>query len=314
MSYLKFWLWTILGMLMFVAALGVVSYYKQPLIHYVGQTNVTPEQYVSLDSYDEPLKPKSSPYSYLVKNTDGVLTFYYDFYSSKDFGFLAKTDGGILDNRAYYTFISSLTSTFRGWGIIVYLAVMLVAYILIVRKRRQITRGMRQLVHWWEKQSDRKYQFVDSHYITSAPNLDYGDGILCVRSWRVDKKQLKSLVRETAWKDSQLTSIKNPSQNDYNGIHGCRLGSNVWQKSTVMGIVELRGKYAYHPDGVVRAENCKILGLFISNGYQKLGRILANKYQVPVMFDDSPIEGYLHWLYSDNGQKGMQHNFELLKG
>jgi hypothetical protein len=116
-----------------------------------------------------------------------------------------------------------------------------------------------------------------------------------------------------SWDDRSIIADKNPQKDNPNGIYGYRLGASIKQSGKVMGIAVFNGEYNYHPDGVVRAEHCEVLGFLISKGFERTARFISNKYGLPVYMGEETISAYYDWLFCEEGQKAMQSNYELLK-
>lgn len=285
-------------------------------IHYKGKTVLTAEQYVDVVKGANVIPTEDN---FLTESENGDLVFTYDFYSTESYTFLVNRGLESKFTRMLNTVGGSL---YEGRFAIGAWFGLIIGVLIFVKVRKlsqhKIISFVRRIIAQLEKWNDRRCKDVPFAQIKTAPTLNLiynAQGILSIRSWSVNRHgDLKSIVQGTKWDSKEFMADKNPGKDDDSGIYAYRLGSNIKQQSTVMGIVELDGKYEYHPDGIIRAEHCKILCLFISKSYQKLGRLLSNKYAVPLFFDDTPEIAYLHWLYSEVGQKSLQHNYELLKG
>ena len=307
----KFWTYWILWMLAMLAILFVASY-GTPQTHYIGQTTVTPEQYAEVASDGNTMSPKYNTLSIV----DGGFIFKYDFYSKKDYGFLNKNVKSLADVQ----FIHNLKLEFSGgslWLVVVFIILFGVFYYYASNKRGKMQKFITAMNHRAERKRDKKIPVTENANIIAKPSdikLNGNQGIVAVRSWKVDDKGvLTSIIQNTKWNGNEIKADKNPDKDGVKGIYGYRLGANIKQSSTVMGIVELNGKYEYHGEGIVRAEHCKVIGLFLSKGLERTARFLSNRYNVPVYLDENSEVAYLSWLYSEEGQKALQHNYELLK-
>lgn len=180
---------------------------------------------------------------------------------------------------------------------------------------------------FWQWLTDRVIRWRDRRFpepvgrwnVVSSSDLDIDlpsvSGLVGLRKWNVNKHGiLKSTAIGTEWAGNQLHAHKVPEKGDMNGIYGYCLGSPVDRGGRVTGIVELSGKFEYHPEGVVRAEYCRILGFFVSSAYQRLGRAISARYRVPVCFEDTLYGSYMEWLNSPAGVDALRHNAEILRG
>lgn len=288
----------------FLVAVSIYTVSK-PMTHYKGESIVTPNQAIELLQITKFEKPMSANY---IVIKDDVLAFNYDFYRDNKIDYLNGKPTTPFDNVFVHAWIT--------YWLTPYLLVFIVILWYWYFHQRKVNRWFDDIRIKIESFLDKRFPEVSGSIRKPQEiSVDGQNGILCVRSWRYNEEaNLISTAQSTVWNNGQeLVADKRPSKDDMKGIYAFRLGASISQKASVMGIVVMDGKYESHPDGVVRAEHCKIIGLFLSRGYQKLGRNLSLKYKVPVSFDIRPEQGYLHWLYSKNGLKGLQHNFELLK-
>ena len=307
--YYYFWLFIIVSLI----AVCLFNYYDNPSTHYIGEKIVTPEEYTEVMSSEIML---SSKYNILTSNEDGSLKFTYDFFSLGDYNYLNKRPHYLGDIPLFYNIKRAFTRE-STWVLVPVVSIFLVVYYYVIYKRGKIYRMATTVTHYFEHQRDRKIPLVVKAVVVTKPSdikLNGNNGIIVVRSWKVDNKgTLTSIVQNTKWKNNELVADKHPDRDGVKGIYGYRLGANIKQSSTVMGVVELNGKYEYHAEGIVRAEHCKMIGFFMSKGLERTARFISNKYNVPVYLDESSEVAYLGWLYSEEGQKSLQHNFELLK-
>lgn len=309
----KFWFYWCLFLIGVVVSTSLFTYYGKPQTHYIGEEIVTIDELVIVLQSDETLAPK---YNKITAEEDGSLKFTYDFYSQEDYEFLNKNERSFGDSVFIYSLKRSLTSDSTIFVALAGIAFFVLYYYAMYR-RGKVNKFATNLIHRYERHRDKKMTLVDKYNIAANPSdikSNGSNGIIAVRSWKVDSKgTLTSIVQETKWNGNELKSDKNPDKDGVRGIYGYRLGANIKQSSTVMGIVELNGRYEYHPDGIVRAEHCKMLGFFMSNGLERTAKFISNKYNTPVYLDESSEVAYLSWLYSEEGQKALQHNYELLK-
>lgn len=317
---------TLALLLIIIIVVAVLSFteYKPEEIHYKGESTLTTAQLYELmklprdeDGY---LKDINHTREFYYKIEDDSIVFTYDFYSKIQFSFLeVKSIGDFSDNPVFYGFISRYGE--EGYGQWIAMAAILA---IIGVGTLWASRNQRKTIAFINKILGMTYERIDSHYPEvstynivnnfSKFNTSEAKGIICARSWKPNKEgNLKSLVQDTVWKDREINADKNPSQDNWSGVYAYRVGSLLVQKSDIIGIVEMDGKYEYHPDGVVRSEHCKILGLFIRSSRPRLGKLLSNKYSVPVYFCNTAVEGYLDWLYSDYGFQSLKHNSEILE-
>jgi hypothetical protein len=301
-----FWGWYFIGI---VVILVIVTVFQKDSFHYVGKTVITLEQYEEITANIE-LNKKSN---YITPTAEGDLLT-YDFYSTVDqFEFLVLKP---------YTFTDSAVFTVvKEVGLNSPIPYLIGAYIftwyLVNYKRGWVYKIETKIKHYFEKQADKKIPLMVNHRLVTAPTgigIDGEKGIIVLRSWGVDNKGiLKSLIQNIKWDGKVLTADKNPNKDNPKGIYGYRLGVGIKQQGKVMGIVALEGEYSYHSEGIVRAEHCKILGFLMSKGFERTARFISNKYNVPTYLDESAEVAYYNWLFSEGGQKALQHNYELLK-
>lgn len=277
--------------------------------HYKGDEELTFDKFVSISGKGIPTNDNT----YVEHTEDGTNIYHYDFFSNEDYN-LDRTKVSITNNFA--------VEAVRENGMMLLLSIGGMAGFIFALNHgmisaRKIHRLVERINGFLQRRFDKRYPEATSHYICANPPavpVDNLKGILCVRSWGVDKQgTLTSIVQSTKWDSHELIATKKPGKTDDNGIYAYRLGSSIRMDSKVMGIVELDGKYEYHPDGIIRAEHCRMLCLFTSKPYQRMGRLVSWKYNLPLYYGDTPEIAYLKWLYSEPGQKCLQYNYQLLK-
>ena len=301
-----FWGWYFIGI---IVILAVITVLQKDSYHYVGKDIITLEQYEEITANIE-LNKKSN---YITPTAEGDLLT-YDFWSTVDqFDFLdlkpyAFTDSAVFTAAKEVGLNSPFPYLIGGY---------LFVWYLVNYKRGWVNKIAVKIRHYFEKRADKKIPLMGNHRLVTTLagiNADGEKGIIIVRSWGVDKKGvLKSLFQNTTWDGKVLTADKNPNKDNPKGIYGYRLGVSIKQQGKVMGIVALEGEYSYHAEGIVRAEHCKILGFLMSKGFERTAKFISNKYNVPTYLDESAEVAYYNWLFSEEGQKALQHNFELLK-
>jgi len=315
---LDWWVKYILGLSVLMVALTFFSYYKTTLNHYIGKAVVTPEQYTEIMSNGiEKGLGNQYKYNIVTINEEGIVTFEYDFYSGESYDYLTSKERSILDMPLIYS-IKRLFASGGGsfWVVLLVGIVWVVFYYYLTVKKGKLFKLLAKIKHWLERESDKRIEEVKNAIVTTDVSYikPQGNGIVGVRSWKVDKKgTLVSIYTGTKWDGKELKSDKKPDKDGVKGVYAYRLGANLHMTATVLGIVELDGNYEYHAEGVVRAEHCKIIGFFMSKGLERTARFISNKYSVPVLLANDSEIAYMDWLYSEQGQKALQHNYELLK-
>lgn len=280
------------------------------LYHYIGKTVITPEQYVELA-----VNNVSNDGQATLTQVDIGLSLKYDFYSSKSYDFLSFSDTkGFWDTPDVNTLRTAFSSTS---GMVVASIVICIALLILgYRYQRRVLDSAMGLYRAFLRLKYRRLKGLSGgvviDLINSFPQADC-KGIIAVRSWRCSSKGvLTSLVHSVIWKKTALEADALPEKANFSGVYAYRLGAPATQQGEVMGLVEMRGRFWYHPDGVVRAESCNILCLFLHNASDKLSQHLSVKYGVPVCTANTSDEAYVSWLFSKQGLQGLQHNMELL--
>lgn len=270
--------------------------------HYQGKTIVTSEQYATL-AIATTANNGTATLAPSMKLT-------YDFYSSKQYDFLnSKSVEGFWDNPA----VSSLRIVFGGTfkNVIAGIVIGGMLIFLLYRYQRKVLNAALRFYKSFLRFKYRRLSVANGNVVTDFQVSC--KGIVAVRSWRCSSKGiLTSLVHSTVWKRTALEADALPQKENFSGVYAYRLGAPAVQQGEVMGLVEMRGRYWYHPDGVVRAESCNILCLFLHNASGKLSQHLSVKYGVPVCTANTSDEAYVSWLFSKQGLQGLQHNMELL--
>ena len=305
-----------------LAGIVVAVANKPDYTHYKGDTIITAEQYAQVVAENRIVPRTDYNYIEAIEGDSSSVCFIYDFYSYDEdieYTFLLQQDRGIIDHPALYIMGRTLREAFvETWHFMILIAGIFGAIFYIRSKKpRLIMRLLKRVEHFIESKYYSKIKDAKGNIVTDVNmiNLTGSGGIICVRCWEVDKDGcFKSVGRGTKWDKKELYAGTVPDKDGLSGVHAYRLGTYPRIKSKVLGIVELNGKYEYHVDGVVRAEHCKIYGLFMSKGYKRIGNFLSSKYEVPIYFADTPEQGYLKWLYSKHGIEAINHNYEILKG
>lgn len=310
-----------------------IQQYKQGSIHYEGETILTTEQLYELMSLprdeDDNIKDIDNVYEFYYKIKDDSVVLTYDFYSSLEFNYLKNKgiEKYLWDSPPFAylidgwekDWIENKNELIKNCSIMVIVILLLWYFIYwIEHNQTKALKYANKFGGFIFKKLDDRLPIVDKYnVINTFDKFDINNinGIVCTRSWKPDGQgNLKSLVKATKWESNELYSDKNPDKDNRHGIYAYRVGALLEQKGDIIGIVEMDGKYQYHPDGVVRTEHCKILGLFVRSSRQRLGKLLSNKYNVPVYFCNTAVEGYLDWLYSKFGMLSIQHNSKILEG
>ena len=289
--------------------LSVFSYYRIPQTHYIGETPITPEQFTDITSHSASSISMFKKENYIT-TINGQFAYSYDFYSVNSYPYLTSRQRSFKDSMVVHFFFTNNNWLPDAIMIVLFAGV---AY-LLTNKRNKIYEIKNKIVHYLEHRHDNKI-IVSGGRITYKPNnLTIGEskGIIAVRSWKLEKGVIKSIVQDTKWDNNELIADKLPNKNGITGIYGYRLGAFIKQSGNIMGIVEFNGQYEYHADGIIRAEHCKIIGFFMSYGLPNTARKVSIKYNVPVYLDESPEVAYISWLYSAQGQSALQYNFNLL--
>ena len=306
LTQIKNLVYSLLALVIVVSALAVASGARTTYkYHYIGKT------YITSDEYAQCALVVNTGTSKLVKTSSGLL-FTYDFYGNVSYDFLDSTaiTNKYIDNPS----TAALKSV--NWLMLLIITVIgiVLLYVVSVNRRRLTGFGV------WVKRSTLKLKYSDvkelfgvSRVLSNPSDLqpEY-TGLLGIRSWNFSNGVLTSLVWNDRWDKNSIVADTLPDKVNSTGIHSYRLGAPTVQSGEVMGLVEMRGKYEYHPDGVIRAENCHILVLFASNVSDKFARYLSIKYGVPVYVAADAKQACMSWLFSSEGIKGMQHNQVLL--
>ena len=298
------WVWFyFLGMFLVMVA---VSFFQSQTNHYVGEGIITLEQYNQIENV---LINKEKNYVTPTENGD-LLT--YDFYSTTNLEYLNTKPYTVFDSAVF-----QVASELIRNNLFVVLGVLWAVLYLTIRFRAGLlSRWRLKIIHYFQRRADKKIPLMMKHGVVDSPDrikTDGQKGIYVVRSWDVDEKgQLKSLFNNLTWEDKSITADKNPHNNNQKGVYGYRLGASVKQSGKIMGVVALNGEYYYHPDGIVGAEHCEILGFFISKGFERTARFISNKYGLPVYMANETEQAYYDWLFCEEGRKAMQSNYELL--
>ncbi|MDD4877357.1 MAG: hypothetical protein PHQ86_09620 [Dehalococcoidales bacterium] len=303
MKKISWWRFYFIGMFF---VLLMLSFFQSQTNHYVGEQIITLEQYNQIENV---LTNKET--NYITPTEEGNLLA-YDFYSTTNLEYL--------NTKPYTVFDSAIFQVLRELirnNLFVVLGVLWVVLYYISRFRVGLLSRLRlKIIHYFQRQADKKIPLMAKHSVVNSPGeikTDGQKGIYVVRSWDVDEKgQLKSLVNDLTWDDKSITADKNPHTNNSKGLYGYRLGTSIKQTGKIMGVAVLNGEYYYHPDGIVRAEHCEILGFFVSKGFERTARFISNKYGLPVYMANETEQAYYDWLFSAEGNKAMQSNYELL--
>jgi hypothetical protein len=296
------WFW--IGMF---ALLLVVSAMQSKENHYVGETLITLGQYQQIEYiiFDKEI-------NYITPTELGNLLT-YNFYTTTNLDYLQLKPYTIFDSALFQVINKVIKDNFT----IILIIIWLILYYISRFKMGLLYRWRLKIVHFLQKRADKQIPLMERHYVVDKPTdikADGQRGIFIVRSWDVDDKgQLKSLVNDIVWEDKSITADKNPDKNNSKGVYGYRLGASIKQTGKVMGIAVLNGEYNYHPDGMVRAEHCDIIGFLISKGFERTARFISNKYGLPIYMANETEQAYYDWLFCEEGQKALQSNYELLK-
>jgi hypothetical protein len=276
--------------------------------HYKGQSYVTANEYAELAS---DTKVDGVTQSTLIQTKLG-LQFTYNFYAKTHYSFLQSVPIGssYIDNA----YIQSLrTANWEGVWVVLVLGLALLYWVSVnQRKTINATKKFKRLLLKWQY-SAVKLLSGPTNVVANIKDLTVAySGVIGVRSWRYSNGKLRSLVQNVDWKQSSVVADAIPDKVNFAGLHAYRLGAPTTQVGDIMGLVEMRGKYEHHPDGVVRAENCQVLALFISNVSPKFAAYLSVKYKVPVYMAEDARQGYMSWMFTSAGLNAMKHNQELL--
>lgn len=276
--------------------------------HYKGQSYITSEEYtkLALNTKVDVVAPGS------LVSTNSGLQLTYDFYAKTPYSFLVSVPiGNSYTNNAYVQALK--TANWKGLSITLVLALGLLYW--LSNNQRAVTNGgkkLKRLFLKWQYSSVKRLPGV-ANVVGNVKELGIAyTGVVGVRSWRWSNGKLHSLVQNVTWDQASTVSDKLPTKDNFCGLHAYQLGAPTTQVGDIMGLVEMRGKYEHHPDGVVRAENCRVLVLFISNVSTKFAEYLSIKYKVPVYMAEDARQGYMSWMFTNAGLDAMKHNQELL--
>ena len=137
-------------------------------------------------------------------------------------------------------------------------------------------------------------------------------GLVGIREWDWVDNLLTSRNNKYIWVSSKMTADKIPAENNLNGIYAHRLGSLVPTWPHHLGIVEMLGHIEVHSDGIIRAEQCKILVIIVNWGRKGWGKEISSRYNIPVYISNFPEQAFREWLLGSDGIKWLNHNYNLL--
>lgn len=309
-SYVRHAIWSMVKLVlllygvMILFLFGLVLASPSYTYHYTGETVVTAEQYTHVA-----LTAKATGTATLSQEDDGPYVLTYDMYTDQPYEFLQGTpvqnrmlDNPVIGDARRRSYFESLRNT--AITLLITCLIFAVAY----RFYRHVTKPFIALNRWITKTKHSRLSILPPLPIANVLPI----GIVGVRSWKFVNRQLTSIAQGGTWPTKELTADVLPTKDNFAGIHAYRIGTPVVMKDEVMGIVDLRGKWQYHPDGVIRAENGRILRLFISNASWRLEQYLQSKYRVPIHTASTAMQAYLEWLYSDAGLESLARNQKII--
>lgn len=310
-NVVRFYVITILASLLVILGILVLAFYDSSqlgLKHYYGDTtDITADQYLSI------LFNENTNLSHWILDDGKPPVFRYDFHSSSDYDYLDNSPINFYNTYAFNSLVkTNLLYILVGGHILCALIV-----ILTRNKIRLIYRVTGKIRRYFERLQDKKIKVIPEDYniITDINKsaIDYKAGLVCVRSWDLNSKfQLTSIAQGNIWEFHYINADRLPDSNNSAGIYGYRIGSSIKTAGKIMGIVEIAGNYQYHTD-IVRGEYCRILCLFMSKGYYNTAKVLSAKYNVPVYLAEDNETAYLEWLYSKQGLKALEINYNVFK-
>jgi len=143
------------------------------------------------------------------------------------------------------------------------------------------------------------------------------NGLVAVRGWDLTGRgMLQGTGNSVNWEINPNFADKKPSISNDNGLY-CYNLENASKKFEdwrhVAGVVEIGGECIEHTDGIIRAEWCKILKLFvIDTTTQEQIRVLSMLYNVPIVLTNSIKDSLKNW-YKKEGQNLIEHNKQVLE-
>lgn len=139
-------------------------------------------------------------------------------------------------------------------------------------------------------------------------------GIIATRDWKLARHNvLMSANQGLIWETANTEADEKPSMENDKGLYAYRLGTNMHRRwGRVSGIVSLSGHCIGHANGLVRAENCRILMLFCI--WPNNAKELSARYGVPVLLTLDKRRSLEKWLVSSSGIKWLKQNNDLISG
>lgn len=303
------------------------DYYSGKLFHYIGESNLTPQEALEIATLHS-IGYMDSDFNLFTINDDGSVNVDYDFYSYDTIPFLNK-DQSAIDSPWLHWF----SSFFDGFGgLLAVVMSMSIFWVLIFIYFTSTPSNQRKIDYkfyalaWYllhpnylfdtekYKENYSGADLVNKININKEPN-----GILSIRTWKYE--YLSNTLHSTGagnmqYKDKIAFSNKNPTEHNTNGLYSFRLGycnTNLFNKTNILGIIEASGNYVEHADGIIRSEKLEILFILISDFYKKYASAISSRYKVPVMVCQNPILEYQRWMVSEQGIELMRHNYQIIR-
>lgn len=318
----------IMAFLIVIGVLGIIyyltgrEYFAGDLYHYKGDSNISIEQ-LGLLASEHSTGYQGDITVHRLENSVEV-RIVYDFYTSNVYDFLPVLPFSYLDTPIINDLYPKPILYAVGLGGIALLCFIAMNRMNTSTKNKvsyALLNGTWHLVHPRSLIKQPKSVGVYIPNLVESANIEYEKaGILAYRTWKRKGNYLFSAGRgQTCWQSRILLSDKPPSDNNENGVYAVRLGapdqiSDDYFDSRIIGLVSLTGVWHEHADGVVRAESCEILHLFMSHLEKNIAPALSSLYGVPITIKDKPINSYSEWIFSANGMKCLQHNYQIIKG
>lgn len=318
----------IIAFLIVIGTLGIIyyltgrEYFTGDLYHYEGDSNISIEQLGLLAS--EHSVGYASDVIVHPSEDSAEARVVYDFYASNVYDFLLVLPFSYLDTPLIDDFNAQVFLVIIGSiGIVLILRLLLgrMSTSLTDKVANTLENGAWYLMHPRSLIKQPKSTPIYIPNLAESANIEYEKaGILAHRTWKRKGNYLYSSgIGQACWQSRVLLSDKTPSDDNENGVYAVRLGaldtiSDAGFDSRIIGLVSLTGVWHEHADGVIRAESCEILHLFMSHLEKNIAPAISSVYGVPVTIKDKPINGYSEWIFSDNGTKCLQHNYQIIKG
>lgn len=306
----------------FIPIKDTMDYMKGEVSHYQGESSIDAGQF-ALIAEDLKIGGVKPDIESVEITEDGFVDIKYDFYGKSGYGFLESNVVSFIDSPSMVEFtkwtywIPYLILPFSMYVILILLTKSTSANTEVIKFMNFIWYASHPSVLFTKKQS---YSFGYSDSIAENIHLDTTilEGILAIRTWKyhITNKSLYSVGWHHQWKSRLETADKLPAEDNVVGLHAFRLGKiaiDYPMIGGIVGLVELRGNYVEHADGVIRAEQCEILFLIINKVYKIYTSDISKRYGCHVIISDNPLLTYQQWLLGNNGLECLKHNIQVLE-